>query len=178
MPGAVEWRRDPAHDGLRVRLVHRPGGRRHRVVGPDPEEAGARGAGWGKAGDGGGGRRGREEGAEQDELPAECRGGGPHAPPERLLLVSPRVRARAGGPAHQAFLPWESKAVDSRNRWRGGQWRVVSILELRWDEKFGYLAFRSFIIICNIDFVKIELLCHLIFISISVLFSFIISNYI
>jgi hypothetical protein len=36
--GAVECRRDPAHDGLRVRLVHRPGGRRHRVVGPDPEE--------------------------------------------------------------------------------------------------------------------------------------------
>ena len=130
MPGAVERRRDPAHDGLRVRLVHRPRGRRHRVVGPDPEEAGARGAGLGEAGDGGGARRRREEGPEQDELPAECRGGGPHAPPVRLLLVSPRVRARARGSAHEDALPWESKAVDSRNCWRGGQRRVVSIFFL------------------------------------------------
>lgn len=67
MPGAVERRRDPPDHGLRVRLVHR---RRH---GADPEAERAR---WGG---GGGVGVGREEGAEQDELPAEGRGGGPHA---------------------------------------------------------------------------------------------------
>jgi len=100
VPGAVERRRDPADDGLRVRLVHRR--RRHRVGGPEGT-GGARGGGqWGEAAaDDGGGRRGGrrrlgEEGAEQDELPAEGRGGGPHAPPV-LRLVSPRARGRLMG---------------------------------------------------------------------------------
>ena len=99
VPGAVERRRDPADDGLRVRLVHRR--RRHHVGGPEGT-GGARGGGQGgeaAAGDGGGWRRLGEEGAEQDELPAEGRGGGPHAPPV-LRLVSPRAR----GPAHGVML--------------------------------------------------------------------------
>lgn len=142
VPGAVERRRDPAHDGLRVRLVHRPRGRRHRVVGPDPEEAGARGAGWGQAGDGGGGRRRREEGAEQDELPAECRGGDPHAPPVRLLLVSPRVRARARGPAHEALtcrLPWNRQGrgvLETAGAVDSGEWSVLG----NWKKKNYFVS--------------------------------------
>ena len=95
VPGAVERRRDPADDGLRVRLVHRR--RRHRAGGPEGA-GGTRGGGQvgeAAAGDGGGWRLG-EEGAEQDELPAEERGGGPHAPPV-LRLVSPRARGRLMG---------------------------------------------------------------------------------
>ena len=81
----------------RKQVLHRC--RCHRVA--DPEGAGgARG-----------GRRLDEEGAEQDELPAEERGGGPHAPPVRRL-VSPRAR----GPAHGVRL----SGAGGRGRRRGG----------------------------------------------------------
>jgi hypothetical protein len=51
---------------------------------------------------------GREEGAEQDELPAEGRGGGPHAAAVERVLLLPRAR----GPAHR--FPWEG----TRSCWR------------------------------------------------------------
>ena len=67
VPCAVERRRDSPDHRLRVRLVHRPGRRIHQV-GPKRARGGATAVCAG----------GRER-AEQEELPAEGRGGGPHA---------------------------------------------------------------------------------------------------
>jgi hypothetical protein len=82
VPGAVERRRDSPDHRLRVRLVHRPGRRGHRV---DLERArGGAAAVY----------AGGSKGAEQEELPAEGRRSSPHVPAV-LQMVPPRVGARA-----------------------------------------------------------------------------------